>query len=103
MKKQSIVNQIVRQQPHNIVLDSYCAFYWAYKPWEATFEDWQHAARLYERYRNYKHYWNEVAPGWTTEETIYYADNSVAERQVCKCGEHRREVMTSPPSGDICF
>lgn len=66
---------------------------------------WEFAevVELSKRFRRFCFYVSEVAPEWKTVDEIFYADNSACVEQVCKCGEHARRRMLTPPSGDVSF
>lgn len=109
-KPRSMANRMVRMASHNIVIGDYCAFYWARKPSDCSVLDWpgpaldawNKAIRLSSRYRTFKYYCQEEAPGWELVKKINYADNSVVRVEIDRAGTIR-QVQEVPPHGDICY
>lgn len=83
----------------------YAGWYWGRSPFSGTtLAEWDHMAAVLNRYRRLAIWAEEVLPEWRNAgPAISYMDNSIEQRQVCKCGLHTRTVMITPPSGDACY
>lgn len=64
--------------------------------------EFEKVMKLLKRYQRFYWYVKETLPQWKKVELEYYADNSVYEIQVNKCGETRK-VMITGPHGDVCY
>lgn len=96
------VRDSYRRQAHHVVGGGH-SYYWNKYPREITLEEWDRAAALKKRFARFVHYVEEVLPEWEEIDRTYWADNSITVQERCKCGEHKRSRMTSPPAGDVCF
>ena len=75
---------------YTFLFDSYGHYYWSGRTREFTFEEWQAAVKLSERYHRYWNYCTEVAPEWTdTGEWVMFTDGVTRLEQRAKDGRTR--------------